>query len=192
MSIFNPMGTKPKTTQADIDIFLKQESIMKMMNQAAAGAAAQAASPVYQNQMGPGWQGPFGQPGSLQSAVYKTQAQQYADAQGGISVSAMPSPSGILNGTNGATLTFTDGSVYNIPHERAEDGPQVEDGVTIRNGNPGNSSIVVRSPNRLRTHASIVVEGREVGLDRNAISELVHALLEAGAMRRGDESDSDS
>ena len=138
-------------------------------------------------------------------AVYKTQAQQYADAQNVSMGSAgsyitPPSPTGILNGSGGAVLTFSDGSVYYIQSGSVGSGagqeqpPEIEEGTVLHiPGRSGfNSSVseirlAIRSPNKERAAAEIDAGGVVLEVSRENISAIVSAPLEAGSVRRESE-----
>ena len=138
-------------------------------------------------------------------AVYKTQAQQYADAQnvsmrGAVSYITPPSPTSILNGSGGAVLTFSDGSVYYIQSGAVgsgagqEQAPEIEDGTVLHipgrsgfNGSVSEIRLAIRSPNKERGIAEIDVGGVVLEVSRENISAIVSALLEAGSVRRESE-----
>ena len=138
-------------------------------------------------------------------AVYKTQAQQYADAQnvsmrGAVSYITSPSPTSILNGSGGAVLTFSDGSVYYIQSGSVGSGagqeqpPEIEEGTVLHiPGRSGfNSSVseirlAIRSPNKERAAAEIDAGGVVLEVSRENISAIVSAPLEAGSVRRESE-----
>ena len=142
---------------------------------------------------------------SMGQAVYKTQAQQYADAQnvsmsGAVSYITPPSPTGILNGSGGAVLTFSDGSVYYIQSGAVgsgagqEQAPEIEDGTVLHipgrsgfNGSVSEIRLAIRSPNKERAIAEIDVGGVVLEVSRENISAIVSALLEAGSVRRESE-----
>ena len=198
-------GTTAQSALSLVDILAAQQlaaqqnsSIQSQYNALQRGQQYPSNS-IYQNQL---------QNQLMGQAVYKTQAQQYADAQnvsmrGAVSYITSPSPTSILNGSGGAVLTFSDGSVYYIQSGLVgyvgsgpgqEQAPEIEDGTVLHiPGRSGfNSSVseirlAIRSPNKERAAAEIDAGGVVLEVSRENISAIVSALLEAGSVRRESE-----
>ena len=136
----------------------------------------------------------------VSQAVYKTQAEQYAEAEklnaSGSVYLTPPIPNGRLHSSEGPILTFPDGSVYyaqsgTVGHiAPTGPAPEIEDGIVIycTDGRTG-QTIVVRSPNERRAMPQILVGNAVINLSKDDIAELVKALLEAGSVRREESHD---